>query len=449
MANLRRTLTLAGIGALSLAFVAVWQSPRQGAVPAERAPTLHAFYAPPVEQVRTDRLEEGETLTSLLSRASITGADLADLLLTVREVRNPRFLRPGIEVTVRRWVASGQPRAVEIRLNPDTTVKLVRSDAGWNPEVVQTKTQLDTIFASGTIGEGENLYNSIANDDRLGLPASERDGLVSQFAYVFQYSLDFSRDIQPGDSYRLAYERDARPDGTARSRRILAAEVKSQGKPYTAIYYQPKGASGGYYDAAGKPLKRGISLYPIDYVRITSRFSWRRYHPILGIFRAHFGTDFGASVGTPAKATADGTVVSAGWAGGYGRMVVLRLWNGFTLRYGHLSRFASGIRPGRKVLQGQVIAYTGNTGLSTGPHLHYEIRDAGGRPMDLKKANLPPSGALDRSALRAFRALAAERMALLDQVEARQGPHLAAQDAGPSSRAPSRQKAGERGTATE
>ncbi|HEX9109739.1 MAG TPA: peptidoglycan DD-metalloendopeptidase family protein [Longimicrobiales bacterium] len=445
MANLRRTLTLAGIGALSLGLVAMWQTPRPTALPPERAPTLQAFYAPPVEEVQTERLADGETLTGLLSRASITGADLADLLLSVREVRNPRNLRPGIEVTVRRWVASGLPRAVEIRLNPDTTVKLVRGDAGWNPQLVQTRTQLDTVFASGVIDEGRTLYESIVEDDRLGLPIGERLELVGQLASVFQYSLDFSREIQPGDSYRLAYERDARPDGTARSRRILAAEVKSQGKAYTAIFYQPRGASGGYYDAAGKPLKRGISLYPIDFVRITSRFTWSRYHPVLGIFRAHLGTDFGARTGTPAKATADGTVVSAGWAGGYGRMVVLRLWNGYTLRYGHLSRFASGIRPGKKVSQGQTIAYVGSSGLSTGPHLHYEIRDARGKPLDLKKANLPPSGALDRSALRAFRVLAAERMALLDQVQARQGPHLAQ---GALS-APSRPRAGEHGTATE
>jgi len=425
MANLRRTLTLAGIGALSLGIVAMWQSPRPVAPPPERAPVLRAFYAPPVDEVHTHRLQAGESLTSLLARASFTGVDVADLLLTLREKLNPRTLRPGTEVTVRRWADSGQPRAVEVRLNPDSTVKLVRGDDGWDARVLLTQTHLDTIFANGVIEQGRTLYEAIVDDDRLSLPVGERLDLVGQLASVFQYSLDFSREIQPGDSYRLVYERDARPDGTARSRRILAAEVNSQGHPYTAIYFQPPGRSGAYYDASGKPLKRGISLYPIDFVRITSRFSWNRYHPVLGIFRAHLGTDFGAAVGTPAKATADGVVVSAGWAGGYGRLLVLRLWNGYTIRYGHLSRFAKGIHAGRKVVQGQVIAYTGNTGLTTGPHLHYEIRDARGRPVELKKANLPPSGMLDRSALRTFRVLAAERMQLLDEVGSRQGPHLA------------------------
>ena len=441
MVNLRRILTLAGIGALSLGFVAMLQSPRPRASSPERAPTLHAFYAPPVEEVHTHRLRDGESLTSLLSRASITGVDMADLLLSLREQLNPRNLRAGIEVTVRRWVASGTPRAVEVRLNRDTTVRLVRSDDGWNARLVLTQTRLDTVFATGIIAQGRTLYEAIVDDDRLSLPVGERLELVGQLATVFQYSLDFSREIQAGDSYRLVYEREARPDGTARSRRILAAEVRSQGKPYTAIYFKPHDGGGGYYDVAGKPLKRGISLYPIDFVRITSRFSWSRYHPVLGIYRAHLGTDFGAATGTPVKATSDGVVASAGWQGGYGRMVVLRLWNGYTTRYGHLSRFARGIRPGRKVVQGQVIAYVGSTGLSTGPHLHYEIRNARGRPVELKKANLPPSGTLDRSALRTFRLVAAERMNLLEQADSRQGPHLA-QGAGAALASPPVNEAG-------
>ncbi len=429
MANLRRTLTLTGIGALSLGLVAMWQSPRPVAPPPERAPTLHAYYAPPVDEVRTQRLREGESLSSLLARVPITGVDLADLLLSLREQRNPRNLQAGPEVTVRRWVDSGEPRSVEVRLNPDTTVTLVRDDAGWNARVLLTETRLDTVYATGVIEQGRTLYQEIVDDDRLAIPVGERLDLVGQLAGVFQYSLDFSREIQPGDSYRFVYEREARPDGSARSRHILAAEVKSQGHPYTAIYFQPRGGSGGYYDAAGKPLKRGISMYPIDFVRITSRFSWNRYHPILGIFRAHLGTDFGAASGTPVKATSDGVVSSAGWQGGYGKVVVLRLWNGYTTRYGHLSRFAKGIYPGKKVVQGQVIAYVGSTGLSTGPHLHYEIRNAAGRPVELKKANLPPSGTLDRSALRTFRQLAVERIALLERAATREGPHLA-RDAG-------------------
>lgn len=445
MGNLRQTLTLVGIGVLSLGLMALWESPRPRGGSLERAPTLPTFYAPPVEEVQTERLGAGETLSGLLSRASITGADLADLLMSVREQRNPRSLRPGLEVTVRRWVASGLPRAVELRLNPDTTVKLVRGDDGWDSRLLLTRTRLDTVFSAGSIEQGHSLYESIVENDGLKIPARDRLDLVSALAGVFQYSLDFSREIQPGDTYRLIFERDVRPDGTARSQRILVAQVTSQGHPYTAIYFRRHGGSAGYYDLKGKGLKRGISLYPVDFVRITSRFSWRRYHPILGIFRAHLGTDFGAPIGTPVKATSDAVVVRAGWDGGYGKLIELRLWNGYTTRYGHLSRFAKGIRPGRKVVQGQVIGYVGSTGLSTGPHLHYEIRDAHGRPVDLKRANLPPSEALSRSDLRAFRAVAAERMALLDAAANRQGPHLA-QGAGVASPRP---RAGDHATASE
>lgn len=423
--NLRRTLTLAGIGALSIGFVAMYETPRAERVPPERAPLMRAFYAPPVEQVQTRKLEDGESLSSLLSRASISGVDLTDLLLTLREHRNPRSLKPGIEVTVRRWVATGETRAVEVRLNADTTVRLVRGDAGWDSRVVLTQTHLDTVFAAGSIEEGRTLYESILEDDRLTLPVRERTELVGQLASVFQYQLDFSREIQPGDTYRFVYEREARPDGTARSRKILAAEVNSQGKPYTAFFFKPTSAqTGGYYDGSGKPLKRSISLYPIDFVRITSRFTWSRYHPILGIFRAHLGTDFGAATGTPVKATGDGVVVSAGYQGGYGNVVVLRHQNGYLTKYGHLSRFAKGTRRGKRVSQGQVIAYVGSTGLSTGPHLHYEVRDASGKAINVTKLKLPPSGALSRQGLIAFKAVVQERMALLRQAGER-GPHLA------------------------
>ncbi len=423
--NLRRTITLGGIGALSLGLVAMYERPRATDVPPERAPVLSAFYAPPVEQVQTRKLENGETLTSLLTRASITGMDLTDLLLSLREQRNPRSLKPGVEVTVRRWIASGLARAVEVRLNADTTLNLVKGDDGWASRVVLTQTHVDTVFAAGRIDEGRTLYEAILEDDRLTLPVRERSELVSQLAGVFQYQLDFSREIQPGDTYRFVYEREARPDGTARSRKILAAEVNSQGKPYTAFFFRPSGTQGGYYDAVGKPLKRSISLYPIDFVRITSRFTWSRYHPILGVFRAHLGTDFGAAIGTPVKATGDGVVVSAGRQGGYGNLVVLRHQNGYTTKYGHLSRFAKGLRSGKRVSQGQVIAYVGNTGLSTGPHLHYEVRDASGHAINVTKLKLPPSGALSRQALGFYRGVVQERMALLQQAGPGRGPRLA------------------------
>lgn len=429
MVNLRRVLTLAGIGGLSLGLVAMLETPRNATPPREQAPMLQAFYAPPVEQVQTHRLREGETLGGLLSRASISGIDLTDLMLTLRS-HAPRVLKPGIEVTVRRWVSTGAPRAVEVRLNPDSTVKLVRNDLGWDGRVELTETRFDTVFASGRIEEGRSLYETIAEDDRLSMPLRERVELVGQLATVFQYQFDFSRDIQPGDSYRFVYEREARPDGSARSRAILAAEVRTQGKAYTAFYYKPAGQPGGYYDALGKSLKRSISRYPIDFVRITSSFSWRRYHPVLGIFRAHLGTDFGAAIGTPVKATSDGVVVSAGWQGGYGNMVILRHANGYTTRYGHLSRFARGTRGGKRVQQGQVIAYVGTTGLSTGPHLHYEIRDASGHPVDLSKGKmkLPASGILAGKALRTYKNVVAQRLALLQQAPqdgVRQGAHVA------------------------
>src|SRR5690606_25861737 len=129
-----------------------------------------------------------------------------------------------------------------------------------------------------------------------------------------------------------------------------------------------------YYDEKGGSLRRGFTRYPIEFARVTSRFNPNRKHPVLGVNRAHLGTDIGARTGTPVRSTADGTVTFAGKQGGYGNMVIVRHANGYTTRYAHLSRFAAGMRAGRKVALKETIGYVGQTGLATGPHLHYELR---------------------------------------------------------------------------
>jgi murein DD-endopeptidase MepM/ murein hydrolase activator NlpD len=149
-------------------------------------------------------------------------------------------------------------------------------------------------------------------------------------------------------------------------------------------------------------------------VRITSGFSWNRYHPILGIYRAHLGTDFGASSGTPVKAVGDGVVTSAGREGGYGNVVMIRHVNGYSTRYAHLSRFAAGVRAGRRVNMGEVVGYVGMTGLATAPHLHYELR-LNGKPIKYDERKLPTSPPLPREYLKDYRELMQQRVALLEQ----------------------------------
>jgi len=392
--------------------------------PGGDVPVLATLHALPAERVETHRLRRGETISELLDRAAIGGRELTGLLGTLSEYRDPRHLREGLEVTVRRWTGTERPRAVEVRLNADSTLRLLRAGAeAWEPDIIVTPTIIDTIYTSGVIGSGHSLYHAILGDESLDLPPVERIALVSALAEIYVYRMDFTRDIQPGDSYRLVYEREVRPDGTSRARRVLVAELENRGKIYPAIYFKDDEVS-GYFDESGASLRTAFRRYPLDYVRITSAFSWRRYHPVLGVYRGHLGTDFGAPTGTPIKAAGDGVVAFAGRRGGYGNVVELRHPGGYTTLYAHMSRFARGISAGTRVEQGQVIGYVGATGLATGPHVHYELRKDG-QPLDARTAELPPGAPpITEEQRPAFDSVVVERRALLARV-ATPGPRLA------------------------
>lgn len=409
MASPYKVVALLLIAVISLGAITMWEP--QAEVDPALAPMLGVLYAAAPERIETHVLERGETLTTILARAAFSGQEMADLLLGLRQHLNPRRLTNGVEVTVRRWVRDASPRAIDVRVNADSTVRLIRDETGWAGRVMITPTVLDTVFAAGTIDHGRTLYEAIVMDETSPLPPGERVQLVYALAEIYEFKLDFTREIQPGDAYRLVYEREARPDGTARDRTILAAEVVNAGRVFPAVHFA-SGDIDSYYDHEGKSLRTGFSRYPVKY-RITSAFNPRRYHPVLGIYRAHLGTDFGAPQGSEVGATADGTVVFAGKNGGYGNLVRIRHAYGYETRYAHLQRFGPGIRSGTKVKQGQVIGYVGGTGLATAPHLHYELRREG-RAIDVRTAKLPDAPPIPNEYRTAFDAVARRHLALLE-----------------------------------
>lgn len=401
------------IALLSLVGVFVSARPREPRFAPEDAPLAGVVYAAPLEEVETHVLHSGQTLSSVLASARITGAEMTDLIMALREHENPRRLVAGSEVTVRRWADDGTPRFVDLRVDADRMVRLSRSSVGWKGETRYTPTSVDTVRLGGVIEEGRTLYHALVYDQDLKLPPAEKTQLVQELADVYGYKLDFSREIHPGDSYRLVYEREARPDGTARRRRILIAEIETRGQVYPAIHFESDEMGSGYYDLEGKSLRLAFRRYPLDYVRITSAFNWRRYHPVHGVYRAHLGTDFGAPPGTPVRATADGTIHFAGRDGGYGNVIRVRHAMGYTTLYAHLSRFGRDIRPGVRVEQGQVIGYVGATGLATGPHLHYELRREG-QALDARTARLPGQPPIPPQLMPSFERVRENRMALLE-----------------------------------
>ena len=437
MADQRRlaVLGLVGAGLLTLGSISVWEAAPPEAAP-WNAPVLTPLYAPPVEELETHVMRRGETLSGMLARSDISGGEMSEVLLALREFMNPRNLVPGVEITLRRRPTTGDVRGMDVQLNADTLVHLTRDPvAGWMGELAVTPTVRDTLYVAGTIEEGRTLFEALVYDDELNVPASERYGLVADLAKIYAYQIDFAHEIQPGDEYRFAVERDARPDGSTRWRRILAAVVTNRGVEMPAVHFALDERDSGYYDLEGKSLVLAFSRYPLDYVRITSSFAPNRYHPILQRSRPHLGTDFGASSGTPVRATGAGTVSFAGRSGGYGNLIKIRHHEGYETRYAHLRGFASGVRAGTRVQQGEIIGYVGATGLATAPHLHYEFRRYD-RPMDARTVRLPGAPPIPRGRRAEYDVLAEARMALLERAgEDSSSPLLAVRRAQPGERA--------------
>jgi murein DD-endopeptidase MepM/ murein hydrolase activator NlpD len=263
----------------------------------------------------------------------------------------------------------------------------------------------DTLIVAGLVSS--NLYAATLSGDADRLSVAEKGHLVGHLSRVFAWQIDFYRDVRPRDAFRLALERDLRPDGSVRDSRVLAAEYLRSDSLLTAVRFRPAGqARAFYFDENGTALRGAFLKAPLNLIRVTSRFGGSRFHPMLGGFRTHRGVDYGAAAGTPVRATGEGTVERAGWWGEYGLVIELQHGNGIRTRYAHLSSVERGVSPGAEITQGQTIGRVGSTGRSTAPHLHYEflLRSI---PTDPARVDLPverPMREVDRESFARARA---------------------------------------------
>jgi murein DD-endopeptidase MepM/ murein hydrolase activator NlpD len=317
-----------------------------------------------------DTLRRGETLSELLARQGILDLDLSRLDPTVSF--DPRRLRSGLVFSFRRPAADSLPTRITVRATPEQRLIFQRAADRWDTEIESIHWRTEPYRIEG--GIENSLYEAIdaqVGDDQLD-PA-QRQRLAWDLADIYAWQVDFTRDIQTGDEFRVVFDRLISEDGEIRFGQVLASELVMSGKRMTAFRFEGGGRP-TFFDADGKSLRRAFLRAPVQFRRISSSFARARRHPVLGIVRRHQGTDYAASPGTPVMAAGDGVVLRAGRAGGYGNLIELRHRNGITTRYGHLRSFARGIRSGARVSQGQTIGYVGSTGLASGPHLHYEFR---------------------------------------------------------------------------
>jgi murein DD-endopeptidase MepM/ murein hydrolase activator NlpD len=357
--------------------------------------------ATPSWKLRFDTLDRGESLQSLLERGGLSDVDAGRALKAAASASlNERRIPAGMLVTIRTQAADSIPSEVSLQLSLDRVLRLRRSGGGeaWTGSEERVPWTTDTIIVGGTIAS--NLYDAMDASARNDLPASARQQLAWSLADVYEYRVDMSRDLQVGDNFGVVAEREVSPDGAVRIGRVVAATFTLSGSVIKAVRFSSDSSSGEFFDQSGKSMKAAFLRAPLEFRRISSVFGGRE-HPILGGWREHKGTDYAAATGTPVRAIGDGVVVREGWGNGYGNMLEIRHPNGFVTRYGHLSRFASGIHTGSRVTIGKTVAFVGSTGLATGPHLHFEVL-VGGRQRDprvaLKSVGGAPVSVSERSA---------------------------------------------------
>ena len=236
-------------------------------------------------------------------------------------------------------------------------------------EKLELQTTSQTFEVSGTIES--SLWESMSNSEI-------KPAIILNYADMFAWHIDFLTDCRPGDTYKLIYEvKTLEKKDTVLSSEIIAGQYITATSTNTAIRFTNSKGDEGYFDENGKSVKSAFLKAPLQFKRISSYFTKKRFHPILKYYRAHEGIDYAAPIGTPVSAVGDGTVTKSQYSGGYGNLVIIKHPNGYETYYGHLSKYGKGIKKGVRVKQGQVIGYVGSTGLSTGPHLDFRIKKNG------------------------------------------------------------------------
>ncbi len=365
-------------------------SPAVGAL-AVAATGTEAAPSSALREVR-EVVRRGDTLGGVLKRVGLNSTEITRWSETAHRHVSLGRLQAGHKFTF--LVPSGTDRlaGLQYEVSPEST--LVMHDDG--PEITAQLERLprstEVRVVSGTIES--SLY---AAASRRGVP----DAVISSMVDIFGWEVDFSSDLQEGDTYRVAYEAIRDLDGTVTGGKVLAAELETGGRTLEAVYFEADDDGGNYYTPEGRSFGRSFLKYPLEFTRITSQFASSRFHPLLGIHRPHMGVDFAAPIGTPVRAIASGRVEYAGWKGGSGRFIKLDHGSGLESSYSHLNGIISDVRGGTKVQVGQVIGYVGATGLATGPHLHFALYRDGVyvNPMTVK---LPASPPLSQKYMRDF-----------------------------------------------
>lgn len=349
------------------------------------------------------RVPRNATLETLLRTQEMRQELIPTIVSIAGQVFDPRRLRADQPFRLVRTV-DGFLRQFEYEIDKDHFLRIEsppdRPPAELTAQLIPFQKERSMVSLRGEINQSASSLFAAMD------AAGERPELSLELADIFGGEIDFNSDLQPGDTFSLAVEKVFREGQFSEYGAVQAAEFENDGRVLKAIRFTVPGGKPGYYDENGRSLRRFFLASPLKFVlapRVTSRFTSARFHPILRIYRPHFGVDYQAPQGSPVVAVAAGTVVAAGWSGQAGRLVHLRHPSGYETLYMHLS--AVSVRPGAHVAQGTVIGRVGSTGMSTGPHLDYRVRKDGRpvNPQNLLKT-VPPGDPIPAAYLAQFQA---------------------------------------------
>ncbi len=363
-------------------------------------------------------LKTGESLSQLGQRLGFDTHSALAMAQASADLFPVKRMRAGHKIRAK-YGSSGQLVALEYAIDAARYLHWQRNSGSSGFDAVIRERPHSVQIRSGFGRIHSSLFQA-------GHKAGLSDKIIQELTRVFGWEIDFARNLRQGDHFRVLYQEIYRDGHKVRDGTLLAAEFVNQGKSYRAIRFEDANGEIDFYTPEGRSVRRAFLRSPVEFTRISSRFSRRRFHPIKKEWREHTGVDYAAPKGTPIRATGDGRVSFQGRKGGYGRMVVLRHNSRYTTAYAHMSAFADSLQPGKAVEQGETIGYVGESGLATGPHVHYEFRVKGEHRNPLT-VELPKAAPLPESQRTAFKQRRHHLLAWLKSVGSslEWGSHLA------------------------
>ncbi len=379
---------------------------RQSVTPTEArmTPVETTIQAPPIPEIRREIIEgairPGDTITNLLS-AYFSPRDIHDLGQESRGVFPLSNICAGKPYKI--CLTDGSFEQFEYDIDRDDLLVIRHTEEGFDVERIAIDYTVETSLVQGTITS--SLFVAVAE-------IGESAELAMTLADIFAWDVNFILDIREGDSFKALVEKRYRDGEPAGYGRIMAAEFTNRGETFQAFLFKDGDNTASYYDAKGKSLRKAFLKAPLAFSRISSGFTLKRFHPISKTWKAHPAIDYAASTGTPIKAVGDATITKIGYTKYNGNFIKLRHANSYETLYLHMSRFAKGMKRGKKVAQGKIIGYVGSTGLATGPHLCFRMFKHG-TPVNPYKIKAPAATPISRERMAEFQAMSAPLMARL------------------------------------